>query len=39
MIISEKLFKELETLNIEIENVLKNNSLTDLQIESFFRNF
>jgi Holliday junction resolvase RusA-like endonuclease len=39
MIISENLLKELESLNVEIENVLQNNSLTDLQIESFFRNF
>lgn len=39
MIISEKLLKELESLNIDIENVINSNSLTDLQIESFFRNF
>lgn len=39
MIISEKLLKELKSLNEEIENVLRGSSLTDLQIESFFRNF
>lgn len=39
MIISEKLLKELESLNIDIQNIINSNSLTDLQTEGFFRNF
>ena len=39
MIISEKLLNELRNLDEELENILENTSLTDLQIENFFRNF
>ena len=39
MIVNEKIKKQLSNLNIQIENVLKSNSLTDMQIESFLLNF
>lgn len=39
MILSEKIKKQLKNLNIQIENVLNINSLTDMQIESFLLNF
>ena len=39
MIINEKIKKQLKSLNIQIENILNSNSLTDMQIESFLLNF
>lgn len=39
MILSEKIKQQLKNLNIQIENVLNINSLTDMQIESFLLNF
>lgn len=39
MIINEKIKKQLNNLNKQIEIVLKSNSLTDMQIESFLLNF
>jgi len=39
MIINEKILKELESLKKEITDIQDNSSLTDLQLESFFRNF
>ena len=39
MIINEKIKKQLTNLNKQIENTLKSNSLTDIQIESFLLNF
>ena len=39
MIINEKIKKQLNNLNKQIEIVLKSNSLTDMQIKSFLLNF
>lgn len=39
MIISEKINKQLESFNNQIENVINSNSLTDIQIENFLINF
>ena len=39
MIINEKINKQLKNLNNQIENTIKSNSLTDMQIESFLLNF
>lgn len=39
MIINEKINKQLKSLNTQIENTIKSNSLTDIQIESFLLNF
>lgn len=39
MIIDEKINKQLESLNKQIENTLNSNSLTDSQVESFLLNF
>lgn len=39
MIINEKIYKSLNNLKQQIEKVLENNSLTDLQLESFLMNF
>ena len=39
MIISEKINKQLESFNKQIENVINSNSLTDIQIENFLINF
>ncbi len=39
MIISEKINKQLERFNNQIENVINSNSLTDIQIENFLINF
>lgn len=36
MIINERINKQLKILNKQIENTLNSNSLTDLQIESFY---
>ena len=35
MIINEKINKQLKVLNNQIENTIKSNSLTDMQVESF----
>ena len=39
MIINEKIKKQLKILNNQIENTIKSNSLTDMQVESFLLNF
>ena len=39
MIINEKIKKQLKVLNNQIENTIKSNSLTDMQVESFLLNF
>lgn len=39
MIINEKINKQLKNLNNQIENTIKSNSLTDIQVESFLLNF
>ena len=39
MIINEKINKQLKVLNNQIENTIKSNSLTDIQVESFLLNF
>ena len=39
MIISEKINKQLESFNNQIENVINSSSLTDIQIENFLINF
>lgn len=39
MIISEKFIKELSNLQQDCSIALKNNSLTDIQLETFLRNF
>ncbi len=39
MIINEKIKKQLKVLNNHIENTIKSNSLTDMQVESFLLNF
>lgn len=39
MIISEKMKKELLGLQQSIDRVIENNSLTDIQLESFLKNF
>ena len=39
MIIREKINKQLESFNNQIENVINSNSLTDIQIENFLINF
>jgi Holliday junction resolvase RusA-like endonuclease len=39
MIISEKIKKELLNLQQNIFSILESNSLTDIQVESFLRNF
>lgn len=39
MIINEKINKQLKVLNNQIENTIKSNSLTDMQVESFLLNF
>ena len=39
MIINEKIKKQLKNLNSQIENTIKINSLTDMQVESFLLNF
>lgn len=39
MIINERINKQLNSLNKQIENTLNSNSLTDMQIESFLLNF
>lgn len=39
MIISEKINKQLESFNNQIENVINSNSLIDIQIENFLINF
>lgn len=39
MILDNKINKQLESLNKQIENITNSNSLTDIQIESFLLNF
>lgn len=39
MILDNKINKQLESLNKQIENITNSNSLTDMQIESFLLNF
>lgn len=39
MIINEKMKKELLGLQQSIDRVIENNSLTDIQLESFLKNF
>lgn len=39
MILSERFIKELSNMQLEYNAVLKNNSLTDLQLEGFLKNF
>ena len=39
MIIDEKIKKQLDNLNKQIENILNSNSIADTQLESFLLNF
>ena len=39
MIIDEKIKKQLDNLNKQIENILNSNSLADTKLESFLLNF
>lgn len=39
MVINEKLLKELQNLRNNIDSILKSNSLTDMQVESFLMKF
>ena len=39
MILDNKINKQLESLNKQIENITNSNSLTDMQIESLLLNF
>ena len=39
MVIDEKIKKQLNNLNNQIENILNSNSITDIQLESFLLNF
>ena len=39
MIIDEKIKKQLDNLNKQIENILNSNILADTKLESFLLNF